>query len=88
MIAFFKFIIKCLWQGSYYVFSSGPSGEKTQAPFDILGIIGFGVFSVSFLLLLWFVVKFDSFKLQIICSLFLSLIAVLAYFLIAYYFVM
>lgn len=87
MVDFLKFMLKCLWQGLSYVFSTGSAGTKTQAPFDVLGIIGFCVLAISFLLFGWFVVKLDSLSLRIIISLLISLVIVVAYFLIAYFFV-
>ena len=87
MVDFLKFMLKCLWQGSSYVFSTGSAGTKTQAPFDVLGIIGFCVLAISFLLFSWFVIKFESLSLRIIISFLISLVIVIVYFLIAYCFV-
>ena len=79
MVDFLKFMLKCLWQAS--------SSVKPQPPFDVLGIIGLFVLSISFVLFSWYVVKLDSLSLRIIISLLISLAIVVAYFLIAYSFV-
>ena len=87
MVDFLKFMLKCLWQGSSYVFSAGSAGEKTQEPIDILGIAGFGVLVASFFLIYWLLEKFESSCLCTIIILLISLVIVIVYFLIAFCFV-
>lgn len=86
MVNFIKFMLKCIWHGSSYVFTGAPA-VKPQEPFAVLGLIGFAIFTVSFGILSWFIVKLDSLSLRIIVSVLLSLILVILYFLIAYCFV-
>ncbi len=84
---FLKFMLKCLWHASNYVFSTGTASAKREEPFATLGIIGFALLTTSFLLLSWFIVKFDYLPLRIIVSIFISLIVATIYFLIVYLFV-
>ncbi len=86
MANFIKFMLKCIWYGSSYVFTASPA-MKPHEPFAVLGIIGFCIFSASFLLSSWFVVKLKSLYLKIIVSMLISLIPVIFYFIIAYFFV-
>ena len=86
MFDFLKFMLKCLWEGSGYVFSSTPA-TASEKPFDSLGISGFGILFSAFVLFDWLIVKCESSILRHTVSALITLSVVVVYFLIAYCFV-
>lgn len=78
-------MLKCLWHGSSYVFTTG-TDPKPEEPFAVLGLIAFAVFVASLWLFYLFVLKFDSPIKTISVSAMLSLVVVVLYFLAVYCF--
>ena len=90
MLDFIKFMIKCLWHGSSYIFTGAPAVEPPE-PFHGIGLIGWYIFVISFGISGWFVLKASKKQtlsyLEIFLSMLVSLIPVILYFIIAYCFV-
>ena len=82
MVDFLKFMLKCIWYGLGAGSRSGP-----HRPFDILGAIGFAIWTSLVIILSLFVVRIKSWKLNIVVSMLLALVMTVPYFLIAYRFV-
>ena len=80
MVDFLKFMLKCIW----YV---GPSRSGPHRPFDILGTIGFGIWTLFLIILSAYVVKIKSSNLNLLVSMLLAFVMTVPYFLIAYWFV-
>ena len=90
MIDFILFMLKCLWHGSSYVFTGAPD-VKPQEPFHGIGLVGWYIFVISFGISGWFVLKVIkkhtlSYQ-ELILSIFVALIPVVIYYVIAYCFV-
>ena len=86
MVDFLKFMLKCIWYGSGYVISAG-SSSGPHRPFDTLGIIGFGIWTLFLIILSISVVKIKSLYLNLLVSMLLAFVMTVPYFLIAYWFV-
>ena len=83
MIAFLKFMIKCLWEGSGYLFCAYPAVES-EKPFDFIGIGGCGIILISFALFYFFIVKSQSPFFRIATSVLISFLIFTVYFLLMF----
>ena len=83
MIAFLKFMIKCLWEGSGYLFCAYPAVES-EKPFDVIGIGGFWIILISFALFYFFIVKFQSPFFHVATSVLISVLISTVYFLLMF----
>ena len=85
MADFLKFVLKCLHNGSTYLFSGAAVHIKTESPFNTLGSIGLLVFAISFLILVVFVIKIKPKWLSTTISMLAAIIPLIIYFFVAYY---
>ena len=82
---FLNFMLKCLHDGSTYLFSGAAVHIKTESPFNMLGSIGYLIFAISFLIFVAFVIKIKSKWLSISVSMLAAVIPVIIYFFVVYY---